>query len=163
MLRLFFKHNNVNGHEDADEDDGELSEDSFCCSSEDIVALEDLTAVPDDVDQAFQAEKVIIDCGSLSKGLRQSSKLPRSSAASITSADKSTNVKIGLLSAATIKRLSKSRNPLPMIQSKTSSNKSKSARVSPFNYKEPTSLPPPPSTDKSQNSSKSHKLLVTTV
>jgi hypothetical protein len=159
----FFKHNNVNGHEDADEDDGELSEDSFCCSSEDIVALEDLTAVPDDVDQAFQAEKVIIDCGSLSKGLRQSSKLPRSSAASITSADKSTNVKIGLLSAATIKRLSKSRNPLPMIQSKTSSNKSKSARVSPFNYKEPTSLPPPPSTDKSQNSSKSHNLLVTTV
>lgn len=48
----------------------ELSDDSYCCSSEDIVALEDLTALPDDVDQAFQAEKVIIDCGSLSRSVK---------------------------------------------------------------------------------------------
>lgn len=48
--------------------------------------------------------------------------------------EKIENIKIGKLSAATIKRLSKSRHPLPFIPPKTTT---KSAKVSPFNYKEP--------------------------
>ena len=168
-------------HRDED-DDGELSDDSYCCTTAQVIALEDLTALPDDVDQAFLAEKLIIDCGSLSRRNRlvsfafecrllRSSFSPRTQGSSIPkpsstapSKERTQNVKIGLLSAATIKRLSKSRHPLPMVPQKPpkvsqSPNSSKAARVSPFNYKEPARAPNSP--EKSQTAGS--KLVVTTV
>ncbi|KAE9556314.1 hypothetical protein FO519_000497 [Halicephalobus sp. NKZ332] len=152
--------------ENSDED-AELSDDSYCCTTAQVIALEDLTALPEDVDQAFLAEKLIIDCGSLSRRnspRSQPSSIPKSSS-TLLPKERTQNVKIGLLSAATIKRLSKSRHPLPMVPPKQpakaskSPNSSKAARVSPFNYKEPARTPNSP--EKGQ--APGNKLLVTTV
>uniref|UniRef100_A0AC34QDN2 Uncharacterized protein n=1 Tax=Panagrolaimus sp. JU765 TaxID=591449 RepID=A0AC34QDN2_9BILA len=123
---------------DSDDDD-ELSDDSYCYTTGETIPLEDLTALPDDVDQAFLAEKMIIDCASLNLHSPKKSTvsgIPKSSM----NFEKIENIKIGKLSAATIKRLSKSRHPLPLIPPKSAtkvSNSTKSAKVSPFNYKEP--------------------------
>uniref|UniRef100_A0A7E4W6B0 TOG domain-containing protein n=1 Tax=Panagrellus redivivus TaxID=6233 RepID=A0A7E4W6B0_PANRE len=152
--------------DDDDYDEGALSDDSYCGSSADIVQLEDLTAVPHDIDAAFQAEKLIIDCGSLSRPGNKNFKLEAGKRA-VKGSEKAKNVKIGLLSAATIKRLSKSRNPLPQAAPSPASRlpvASKSAaRVSPFNYKEPVAAERKPSTTKPPNGNTTGKILVTTV